>query len=183
MNVISQMTTRRTRPMQRDLRVKILGPPHCGSAYIPGVGKGGCKRRESTTAYCERKRFFFYGVRRSCRRFYGHKIFLQPNGHARRTGDSPSASKIPPRRHALTSFSILSNIRLVPGGSSEMVGASRCFASNFFQLGGDHALAGLQRFSDPSLADSLCKPAPLRSATNFFGFIHGRNCAAVLLAA
>jgi len=45
--------------MQRDLRVKILGPPHCGSAYIPGVGKGGCKRRESTTAYCERKRFFF----------------------------------------------------------------------------------------------------------------------------
>src|SRR5579859_6956977 len=56
MNVISQMTTRRTRPMQRDLRVKILGPPHCGGAYIPEVGKGGCKRRESTTACCERKR-------------------------------------------------------------------------------------------------------------------------------
>src|SRR4029077_4163085 len=130
-----------------------LGPPHCGSAYIPEVGKEGRKRRESTTAYRERKRvvtFLYFTA--------GHNCFALGS-----------------RRHALTSFSILSNIRLVSWGSSGMVGASRCFASNFFQLGGDHALEGLQRFSDPGLADSLCTPAPLHSATKIFGSIHGRK--------
>src|SRR5258708_6031720 len=35
MKVISQMTIRSTRPMQRDLRVWILGRPHYGCAYNP----------------------------------------------------------------------------------------------------------------------------------------------------
>src|SRR5579859_91900 len=119
MNVISQMTTRRTRPMQRDLRVKILGPPHCGGAYIPEVGKGGCKRRESTTACCERKRvvaFPFLECGRLAAAFTVAGFSPNPTVMQVAPATLRPPQKVYPRRHALTSFSILSNIRLVSWG-------------------------------------------------------------------
>jgi len=47
---------------------------------------------------------------------------------------------------ALTCFSILSNIRSFPGGSSVMVRTSRCFVRISFQLGGPDTLRGVERF-------------------------------------
>src|ERR1700731_4458898 len=61
---------------------------------------------------------------------------------------------------ALTCFSILSNIRPFPGGSSVMVRTSRCFAGTSFQLVGPDTLRGVERFADFFFAHfQLCSAA------------------------
>src|SRR5260221_4086653 len=47
MNVISQMTSRRTRPMQRDLPSEFLGRPHYGSANNPRSHNSGASNEAS----------------------------------------------------------------------------------------------------------------------------------------
>src|SRR6267142_3034868 len=84
MKVISQMTTRSTRPMQRDLRVWILGRPHYGCAYNPWSQISGAAIDASLPqpTPCA-SAFFFFGVRRSCRRFYGRAASRQLSRPAR----------------------------------------------------------------------------------------------------
>src|ERR1700730_9168895 len=63
MKVISQITTRSTRPMLRDLPRKILGRPHYGNAEKPlGSQQWGCKRGESTTANSARKQVVAFHI-------------------------------------------------------------------------------------------------------------------------
>jgi hypothetical protein len=65
----------------------------------PWIRKGGCKRRESTTAYCERKRVVAFPFL-ECGRLaaaYGRTLLSKSNGRASCTGISRSASKIPPQ--------------------------------------------------------------------------------------
>src|SRR4029077_18455985 len=45
------------------------------------------------------------------------------------------------RKHALTNFFVLSNIRFVSGGSSEMLRTSRCFRITLFQSVGPRTLS------------------------------------------
>jgi hypothetical protein len=55
-------------------------------------------------------------------------------------------TKIVTRKHALTNFFDLSNIRFVSWGSGEMFGASRCFRTALFQSDGPPALAAVKPF-------------------------------------
>ncbi len=74
-------------------------------------------------------------------------------------------------RRALTSFSVLSNIRRVSRGSRGMSRTSRCFAALFFQLGGPNALIAAEPFLCPRLADfsfagmEVCRPEKFLSTT------------------
>src|SRR6267378_3980337 len=47
------------------------------------------------------------------------------------------------RKDALTNFFVLSNIRFVSGGSSEMLRTSRCFRIKLFQFGGPRTLSAV----------------------------------------
>ncbi len=55
--------------------------------------------------------------------------------------------------HALTYFSILSNIRFAFGGSRGMLRTSRCFPGILLKLGGPEALQAAERFVFLHLAD------------------------------
>jgi hypothetical protein len=54
----------------------------------------------------------------------------------------------------LTNFFVLSNIRSVSGGSSEMLRTSRCFRNNLFQSAGTRTLATVAPFLHSLSIDS-----------------------------
>src|SRR6266481_9479249 len=64
------------------------------------------------------------------------------------------------RKHALTKFFVLSNIRFVSGGSSEMLRTSRCFRITLFQSVGPRTLS--------AIAPCLCSISSLSENTSTF---------------
>src|SRR5712671_2985337 len=132
------MTTRRTRPMQRDLPSKNSRPSPLRQRVHPSNRKRGAVNAASLPqpTPCA-SAFFFFGVLRSCRRFYGRAAL--DNLAVLRAIQMTFTQ-------ALTCFYILSNIRPFPGGSPVMPRTSRCFAGTFLQLGGPDTLLSVEHF-------------------------------------
>src|SRR5437667_11086468 len=78
-------------------------------------------------------------------------------------------------KHALTNFFVLSNIRFVSGGSSEMLRTSRCFRIKLSQFVGPRTLSAiapsLYSFSSPSEKIFACcgQPSPFFVAKSLLG--------------
>src|SRR5882762_6314677 len=161
MKVISQMTTRSTRPMQRDLRVWILGRPHYGCAYNPWSQISGAAIDASLPQPIPCASAFF---------------FLECGGLAAAFTVARPLDNLAVLRaikiiftQALTCFYILSNIRSFPGGSPVMPRTSRCFAETFLQLGGPDTLLSVEHFPlNLSFADFSFAHFQAFSVANFF---------------
>ena len=149
------MTTKRTRPIARDLQSGFLEPsPQRHRPKIPKVKSGG---RKPGRVYHS----FFRAQAGSCTSLF----FLQQN-LARRNGKIFSVH----RKHALTKKIVLSNIRFVSRGSAEMLRASRCFRITLLQSDGPLTLA----------ADAL-SPCPFHSHP--IGWLRDRGAARNLTSA
>src|SRR2546421_4161296 len=157
--VISQIMIRRTRPMPHDPPSRILALPHCGPLRIPGDQKSG----ETQTGANISQLFlsasgFLYG---SCiNSFLLTKLLLATSCKSFPDNFSDFS------KDALTKFFVLSNIRFVSGGSSEMLRTSRCFRITLSQSDGPRTLAARARarrsLSSPSAKhfESWGRPSP-----------------------
>src|SRR5690349_18054779 len=123
--VISQMTTRRMRPMQRAPRVGFSAFPTEALLEFSLSEKWGMETGWNISqVFLSASRFFnllFFVARVFVR--IALQIFLCSCCN-----------------HPLTNFFVLSNIRFVSGGSSEMLRTSRCFRINFLQSAGPRTL-------------------------------------------
>ena len=134
------MTMRRMRPMQHDPQVGFSAFPTEARFEFSAIEEAeNANRGEYITAFSERKRVLASILFVDEASFW--KELLIVSGQR--------------RKDALTKFFVLSNIRFVSGGSSEMLRTSRCIRIKLFQSDGPRTLAviapPLYSLSSPSV--------------------------------
>src|SRR4029077_4175389 len=107
--VISQMTTRRTRPMQRDLPSEILGQPHYGSAYNPWSHSSGAANAASLPQLtASASAFFFFWSAAVLPPLYSHNIFPQMIRRASRGSSQSTEPQLSsPKKSTKTRIDVL----------------------------------------------------------------------------